>query len=104
MNTGKGERLSDPRSLGAIGELTGIPIQLTELLPAGRILLMKGDPKFGTRPMLMVSSVPEDPVTIAGRVGRRIVREGLADVLAWLGQPVEQPWDRIRREILDLAG
>ena len=93
----------DPRSLGDISSLTGIPIHVTDRLPAGRVLLMKGDSRLRTQPMLMVSSNPEDPVTIAGRDGRRIVREGLGDVLAWLGEPVEHPGDRLHREIMDLV-
>lgn len=37
---------------------------------------------------LWLGSKPTDPVEEAGRDARRFVREGMADVLAWLGQPV----------------
>lgn len=38
---------------------------------------------------IVIGTCPLTEVELAGREGRRLVREGMADVLAWLGEEVE---------------
>lgn len=50
--------------------------------------------------LIVVGTKEPDPVKLAGREARLAVRRGLADVLAWLGQPVvnEPVMARLRAE------
>ena len=38
--------------------------------------------------LLVGTKPPSDPVKLAGRDARQMVRRGLSDVLEWLGRPV----------------
>lgn len=76
----------------------GIPITTSAHLPEGEMYVVQLDVWDG-RKVLMIGARPDDhPACIA----RRIVREGLRDVLAWLDKP---PTYLTGREVLDkLAG
>lgn len=86
--------------------LNGIPVHLSPVLPDGQIVLA-GDLHLyggGDHPILWVGCAPLDPVAAARRHARLMVRRGLADVLAWLGEAVEneptgrQIWDTLMQE------
>lgn len=68
-----GELYPPGRQLTALG---GVPIYLSELVPYGEVLVMPNAMFMGTR--------PPTPLEQARMDARRIVREGLADVIEWL--------------------
>jgi hypothetical protein len=76
----------------------GIPVTFSASAPEGEIYVVRID-AFGSREMIVIGVRPDDhPACIA----RRIVREGLRDVLAWLDDP---PPYLTGREVFDkLAG
>lgn len=65
----------------AAAGLAGIPLMLSPDLPDGTLVDIGGQVMLGTRPLTELEQ--------AGRDARRIVREGLADVLTWCGLPVD---------------
>jgi hypothetical protein len=72
---------------GRIGPLLGIPIVSNPCLLDGEMHLFT-DPGTGRRTLLL-GTRPHPPRAQAQRDAVRIVREGLADVLAWLTDPPE---------------
>lgn len=92
--------------------LAGIPVRTTPLLPEGEIHVIQTGPMYTldlghmvggshqpASPTIMIGSRPDDdPLVIA----RKLVREGMREVLAWLDHP---PTYLTGREVLDkLAG
>lgn len=66
-----------------VTRLGGIPIHESELVPFGEVLVLPGVMLMGTR--------PPTPLEQARMDGRRIVREGLADVIEWLRERGARP-------------
>lgn len=74
----------------------GITVQTSTMLPDGQIVMMNGT--GGPKAFIIGVHPPDAPAVIA----RKIVREGLRDVLAWLDHP---PPYLTGQEVLDrLAG
>lgn len=69
----------------------GLDIIEMPYLRDGLVILTPGRIHLGTRPLT--------PIEAAGRDARLMVREGLADVLEWLGKPVYT--EPTSKEILD---
>lgn len=82
----------------AAPRLDGTPVMTSTLLPEGAVVVGM-DPALGAIPVIVVGARPDDhPWCIA----RKIVREGMRDVLTWLDHP---PTYLTGREVLDqLAG
>ncbi len=72
---------------GQLGPLLGIPIVSNPWVLDGEMYLFT-DPGTGRRTLLL-GTRPHPPRAQAQRDAVRIVREGLADVLAWLTDPPE---------------
>lgn len=68
--------------------MLGIPVIQHRWLPDDQVILSTDPTRGGATVMLVGTMAPTDPVKLAGRDARLLVRRGLADVLAWLGQPV----------------
>lgn len=68
--------------------LLGVPVVPDRYLADGTTLVIDTRPTGGAR-IVLVGTRPLTTLEAAGREARLIVRRGLADVLAWLGQPVE---------------
>lgn len=66
---------------GQLGAYGAIDLRTTDVVPDGQVLLVGDALLIGTGPL----PVLED----AAREARRIVRAGMADVLAWCGLPLE---------------
>lgn len=61
----------------------GVPIRLSKVARDGEILWVGG-----RGVMLLIGTRPLTVLEQAGRDARRLVREGMADVLEWLSEPV----------------
>lgn len=72
---------------GQLGPLLGMPIVESRWVLDGEMYLFT-DPGTGRRTLLL-GTRPHPPRAQAQRDAVRIVREGLADVLAWLTDPPE---------------
>lgn len=73
--------------------MSALPVIESPYLPDTEVMLTPGAVVVGTQP-------PTDPLVLAGREARLRVRRGLADVLAWLGQPVaNEPMAAYLREL-----
>lgn len=68
--------------------ILGIPVIEHRWLPDDQVILSTDPSRGGATVMLVGTMPPTDPVKLAGREARLMVRRGLADVLEWLGQPV----------------
>ena len=86
--------------------LQGIPVHLSPALPDGRMVLASPESLYGggDHPILWVGTAPLTPGAALRREARLMVRRGLADVLAWLGETVENEptgteiWNALMRE------
>jgi hypothetical protein len=83
----------------------GIPVHLSTLLPDGEMALSVDYGLYGDdHAIVWIGCAPLDEHEQAKRDARRTVRRGLADVLAWLGEPVENEpggveiWEALLRE------
>ncbi|MFC0626160.1 hypothetical protein [Kribbella deserti] len=65
-----------------------LPVVESPYLPEGTCYVTR---TFSGRAEVLLVGGYLDPVQKAGREARMIVRRGLADVLEWLGEPVELP-------------
>jgi hypothetical protein len=74
-----------------------IPIIESPYLPDDQMVMSSDHGGVGAS-IVVVGTMPPDPVKQAGRDARLLVRRGLADVLEWLGQDVvtEPLMDAIR--------
>lgn len=68
--------------------ILGIPIIQHRWLPDDQVILSTDPTRGGATVMLVGTMAPTDPIKLAGREARLLVRRGLADVLEWLGEPV----------------
>lgn len=68
--------------------LFGVPVYLTPMADHGT-LYWAIDPARPVQQSLFIGCRPLAPLEQAGKDARLAVRRGLADVLEWLGQPVE---------------
>lgn len=78
MNTSTFDPTLTSASLAA--SLRARPVICCESLRDGTV--------YADRRAIIIGTRPLDPIEAAGREGRLIVRRGMADVLAWLGEPV----------------
>lgn len=74
---------------GAAEWLTGIPVMEHRWLPDGQVIMTSFNAVPVAGPAVLVGTCPLSELEQAGRDGRLAVRRGLADVLEWLGHPVE---------------
>lgn len=65
---------------GQVAAIAGIPIVMSPHMRDGEVYLI--DRK------MFIGTYPKTPVQLAGEEGRWLVRNGLADVLEWLGEKV----------------
>lgn len=78
----------------------GIPVHLSPLLPDGKVYDVRGPGQA----IVWIGCAPLDEHEQAQRDARLAVRRGLADVLTWLGEPVENEpggveiWEALQRE------
>ena len=85
----------NPLLIHAIDGIDGIPITASVFLPEGELFVIDGP----TGRVLTVGARPDDHPTV---IARKIVREGMRDILDWLTNP---PTYLTGREVLDkLAG
>jgi hypothetical protein len=83
-------------------ELTGIPVMKQPMLSDGRVVLANDGTRGGQ--MVVWIGTCADEFDRAARDARLTVRRGLADVLAWLGEPVENEptgdeiWEALTRK------
>jgi hypothetical protein len=66
---------------GTVHRVGAIVVTLTDALPDGKVRRTRQHVYIGTGALPVREA--------AGREARRLVRQGMADVLKWLGQPVE---------------
>jgi hypothetical protein len=66
---------------GTVHRVGSIVVTLTDALPDGKVRRTQRDVYIGTGALPVREA--------AGREARRLVRQGMADVLRWLGQPVD---------------
>jgi hypothetical protein len=86
--------------------MQGIPVHLSPLLPDGRMVLASAQHLYGggDHPILWIGTAPLTDREQLRREARLTVRRGLADVLGWLGEAVENEptgvelWDALKRE------
>jgi hypothetical protein len=84
----------------------GIPVHLSPVLPDGQVFMSSdyADPFGNEQSILWIGSAPLTELAAARREARLAVRRGLADVLAWLGETVENEptgvelWNALTRE------
>lgn len=74
--------MARPQNAAPYPELwDGLPIRLIPWMEDHKAYILQGT-------LLVGDKAPEDPVKLAGREARQMVRRGLADVLEWCGKPV----------------
>lgn len=84
-------------------QLTGIPVRKHPLLPDGQVIVTSFNVVPVSGPVVLIGTYSTE-LTRAARSARLAVRRGLADVLAWLGQPVENEptgdeiWNAMQRK------
>jgi hypothetical protein len=79
--------------------LTGIPVRTSRLIEDGMTMVVRGSSDWPQDPYMIVGVRPDNHPDV---IARKIVREGLRDVLAWLHHP---PQYLTGHEVLDmLAG
>lgn len=71
-----------------MSDLLGIPIVEARWMPDTWTIISVDPTRNGGQVLLVGTQPPRDPVALARREARLMVRRGLADVLEWLGQPV----------------
>lgn len=84
----------------------GIPVHVSPTLPDGVMVLAHPEHLYGggDHPILWIGAAPLTDLEAAAREARLTVRRGLADVLTWLGEPVENEptgaeiWGALLRE------
>lgn len=84
----------------------GIPVHLSPLLPDGQMFLSTdyGNPFGSEQSIVWIGTAPLSDREQLRREARLTVRRGLADVLGWLGEAVENEptgvelWDALKRE------
>lgn len=71
--------------------ISGVPVHLSPVLPDGQMCLSTdyADPFGPEQTVIWIGTAPLTEVEAAKRDARLAVRRGLADVLAWLHEPVE---------------
>lgn len=74
----------------------GIPVTLSTVLVDGQVMAIGTPPR-----QFIIGSRPRTDLELAGYAARALVQQGLADVLAWLGErPL--PWPPVTgAEVLD---
>jgi len=77
-----------PYELEPLYVSTSIPIVEAGWMPDTWAAVAVDPIRNGRQVLYVGTQPPRDPVKIAGREARLMVRRGLADVLEWLGEPV----------------